>query len=105
MIAYRKAYQLRLRKENRDMWLQGLYFYYALCSVSPVLHAFAKRGTKPSDYLHEPIALTEEELREKREREARERYERIKASTDSWMVSSSIRLAKEQAAKEVSKDE
>lgn len=101
---YREAWKLRLKKENRDMWLQGLYIYSALCAVSPVMHAFAKKGTKPIPYLDEPIPVTKEEIREKRERDARARYERIKRSTDSWMTSANVRLSK-QAAKEVSKDE
>lgn len=101
---YREAWKLRLKKENRDMWLQGLYIYSALCAVSPVMHAFAKNGTKPIPYLDEPIPVTKEEIREKRERDARARYERIKRSTDSWMISANVRLSK-QTAKEVSKDE
>ena len=84
VIAYREAYKLRLKNKNRDMWLQGLYFYRALCDVSPVLHAFAKPGTKPLDYLSEPIALTKEEVQERRERDEREAYESALASMASW---------------------
>ena len=82
--AYRKAWELKARERNREMWLQGLYIYEALCDVSPILHAFAKNGTKPKEYLKEPIALTEKEVRERKERDERERYEKLKAHVLAW---------------------
>jgi hypothetical protein len=51
---YRKAHELRRERANHDAWLQGAYVYDALCAVSPMLHAFAKRGTKPAPYHKEP---------------------------------------------------
>lgn len=62
--AYRKAYEYRLKQQNFDAWLQGLYIYRALCDVSPILHAFAKNGTKPNAYLSEPLPLFEKDKRE-----------------------------------------
>ena len=82
------------------MWLQGLYIYEALCDVSPVLHAFAKRGTKPREYLHEPIALTDEEIKERKEREERKRYEDMRTRVASWAAQQNIQFA-QQAGKEV----
>lgn len=76
---YRKADELRRRRQNEVLWLQGMYIYEALCDVSPIFHAFAKKGTKPSPYPKEPYAITESEIREREEREARARQERIKA--------------------------
>ena len=43
------------------MWMQGLYVYNAICSVSPVLHAFAKSGTNPKPYMSEPLPITKEQ--------------------------------------------
>lgn len=51
---YRKAHKMRLEHENYNAWLQGAYVYDAISAVSPVLHAFAKKGTKPVPYLKEP---------------------------------------------------
>jgi len=51
---YQKAFELRRERANYDAWLQGAYMYDALCMVSPVLNAFAKRGTKPTPYHKEP---------------------------------------------------
>lgn len=55
--AYRKAEKLRLSVVNQKLWLQGQYVYEAICDVSPILHAFAKRGTKPIPYRSEPYQL------------------------------------------------
>ncbi len=51
---YQKAFELRRERANYDAWLQGAYVYDALCAVSPILHAFAKKGTKPIPYHKEP---------------------------------------------------
>jgi hypothetical protein len=64
---YRKAYELSRDRANHDAWLQGGYIYDALCAVSPMLHAFAKRGTKPAPYHKEPYGMkpSESETSEK----------------------------------------
>lgn len=59
--AYRKAEELRQRRRNQELWLQGRYIYDALCAVSPVLHAFAKNGTQPQPYLEKPYPSDKEE--------------------------------------------
>ena len=77
---YRKAYELQRKRENENLWLQGMYIYEALCDVSPVLNAFAKKGTKPTPYTDHPYSITrderdkEKERREKAEREKARRY-------------------------------
>ena len=55
---YRQAEELRNDKKNQELWLQGLYIYEALCDVSPVLHAFAKKGVKPQPFSEAPYAIT-----------------------------------------------
>lgn len=51
---YRKADEIKRERKNYELWLQGAYIYDALCAVSPILHAFAKSGTKPIPYLDKP---------------------------------------------------
>ena len=71
---YRKADELKWKRKNQELWLQGMYIYEALCDVSPILHAFAKRGTKPSPYPDHPYSLTANEREdEKKKQEARDR--------------------------------
>lgn len=75
VVAYREAEKRRKEWKNAELHLQGLYFYEALCDASPVLHAFAKKGTRPRPYRTEPYKLygakeeTEEEKRKQEEKE------------------------------------
>lgn len=59
--AYHKAFQIKFQVYNQQAWLQGRYIYEALLDVSPVMHAFAKKGSKPIDYPKEPYKLRDEE--------------------------------------------
>lgn len=77
---YRKAHELQRKRRNEDLWLQGMYIYEALCDVSPLLQAFAKRGTKAHPYVDRPYSITkddreeEKKLKEQREREKAKQY-------------------------------
>ena len=75
VIAYRKAQKMREQRRNQELWLQGMYFYDALCSASPLLHAFAKSGTKPLPYSEQPYPLTQEEVEEREREKERKQYE------------------------------
>lgn len=76
---YRKADELRQRRQNQMAWLQGMYIYQALCDVSPIFHAFAKKGTKPQPYVEEPYPITAAEIEERRIRDLRKKEARMKA--------------------------
>lgn len=76
--AYLKAYKIR-QKEEIDInewyiWKLGMYTYEALCDVSPVLHAFSKKGTKPLPYPKTPYGYEkyEQKIKEKKEEESKE---------------------------------
>ena len=77
---YRKAHELQRKRRNEDLWLQGMYIYEALCDVSPLLQAFAKRGTKAHPYVDRPYSITkddreeERKLKEQRDREKAKQY-------------------------------
>ena len=62
------------------MWIQGGYFYDALCAASPLYRFAMKKGMiKPEPYTNEPYPITEAEVREREEREKRAKEERLKA--------------------------
>ena len=77
---YRQADEIRRNRRNQELWLQGMYIYEALCDVSPVMNAFAKKGTKPNPYVDHPYPLStkdidaEKKRQEQREREKARRY-------------------------------
>ena len=89
---YRKAFQLSQQRRNQELWLQGAYFYEALVDVAPVLHAFAKKGTKPSPYVSEPFAISNAEVLERRQRDAQVRYDTQKAKVAAWAAKTNTKM-------------
>lgn len=63
--AYRKAYEYKKQEWNVQAYLHGLYVYDALLRVSPILQAFAKKGTKPMEYRDSPIEILTSPQQEK----------------------------------------
>lgn len=58
---YRNSHKLKVKQKNEEMWMQGMYIYEALCDVSPILHAFSKKGTKPLPYPDKPFGTNVDE--------------------------------------------
>ena len=84
---YRKAEELRNEKRNLELWLQGVYIYEALCDVAPVLHAFAKKGTKPTPYATKPYPLTAKQSRRDEEEKQRKLAEKGKRFMEAMAAS------------------
>lgn len=74
---YMEAYKLKQKALDEQLWLQGFYVYNALNCVAPVLHAFAKQGTKPLPYLKSPITQTQEYKEQKDEISEEEKQRQI----------------------------
>lgn len=72
---YRKADEFRKERANQEAWLQGAYFYEALCRVSPILRAFSK-ADEPSPYPDRPYALTQKEQEEREKQKEEAEYKR-----------------------------
>ena len=89
---YREAEELRNEKRNQELWLQGMYFYEAICDASPILHAFAKKGAKPSPYPSKPYAITEKQIRQEREEKERKIAEKGKRFMEALMLSTNKRF-------------
>lgn len=62
---YREAEEIRKERMNQEAWLQGMYFYDALARISPILHAFAKKGTKAQPYVEEAYPINKKMVVEK----------------------------------------
>ena len=88
---YLKAYQLRIERESREMdyasWLNGMYTYEAICDCSPILHDFAKKGTKPRKYLDKPIfkKQNEKQTEEDKKKEIENGRLAFRVQMDAWM--------------------
>lgn len=61
--AYRRADELRRRRENESLWLQGLYIYDAF-SVT-MANAFKKKGAKSVSYPDKPYDVARKTKKEK----------------------------------------
>lgn len=86
VVAYRKAEELKTNRKNQEMWLQGAYIYEALCRVSPLLHAFAKKGTKPVPYIAEPFAITEKQAEYRQEEKEKKNFDKGKTMMEGFMI-------------------
>ena len=86
VVAFRKAEELRMNRKNQEMWLQGAYFYDALCRASPILHAFAKKGAKPAPYSSEPYAISEKQAEFKQIEKGKKVYDKGKKLMEGFMV-------------------
>lgn len=98
--AYREAAELRDRKADADAWRMGAYVYQALLRASPILHAFAEKGTEPVEWMEEPFcAMADREAEAEAERR-RKRMEAGKAvvATFAVMFNSKIQAGGETAA-------
>ena len=107
---YLKAYEIRQKNEIEidqwNIWKQGMYIYEALCDVSPVLHAFSKKGTKPLPYPKVPYGMEEyeEKLKEKKKEPTKQEVEneRLKAQI---FFSNWARATKKQFDKKVGEND
>ena len=77
--AYQKAHELWKAQKNQEMWIQGLYDYRAYKSVMDVFAwgLNGGKGSRGSEYPHEPIPLTEYEKKAAEERDKQRALEWI----------------------------
>ena len=98
---YLKAYELKMKRETKESdynaWLNGLYTYTAICDCSPILHDFAKKGTKPIKYLDKPIFMDidKEKSDEQRKKEIENGRLAFRVQMDTWMRNTKKRFADE----------
>lgn len=103
---YRKAFELRQEEQNRAAWLQGMYIYEAIADLAPILHAFAKRGTKARPYPQKPYEFQKPVRKDSTrglspaDKAAKEKANRIKVRMMAAMRVSNAEKAKKRAAEE-----
>ena len=96
---YRKAAEIQKERRNEELWLQGMYIYEALCDVSPILHAYAKKGTKPTPYSEKPYSITETQRKHEEEERARKIAEKGMRFMNAIMASTNKRFGEETQSK------
>lgn len=75
--AFRKADELKRRRQNETLWMQGWYIRDAL--LSTVGNMFAGKSSAPIEYPAEPYPVTTEQIEEKKALEHKQMEERMKA--------------------------
>ena len=75
-VYYREADLYRFERENRHMWLQGMYIHEAVAKAIGI--TFAPKGKKVEPYTQYPYACTERELQAEKERKMRHTLEWVK---------------------------
>ena len=86
VIYYRQAEELRKERTNEEFWLQGLYVYDAISRLVPVLHAFAKKGTKPQPYVEEPYPINKKKVEDAQAKKEKAKAEKGKAYMEGLMA-------------------
>lgn len=94
VIYYRKADEMKQERHNQELWLQGRYIYDALCLVSPILHAFAKKGTKPKPYLSEPYSFAKAQTETQEESKAKKVYDKGKRFMEKFLADTNKKFDK-----------
>ena len=89
---YRKAEELRKERVNQEAWLQGMYIYDALLRVAPVLHAFAKKGTKPQPYVEEAYPITEKKMENAKSKKEKAKSHKGLLYMQAYMVANNKRF-------------
>lgn len=94
---YRRAWEIRRDEVNFEAWLQGMYVYEAIADVSPILHPFAKRGTKARKYAEKPYEFTRrsDEKKTDSQKAAQDRADQIKAKMFAFMQAHNKEMARE----------
>ena len=75
---YLKAYEIKQKQENQNVWLQGYYNYIAFAYVSPIFNPFAKKGTKAIPYPTQPFPTSQNDVDENKEIERNSRMLKLK---------------------------
>lgn len=89
---YREAEELRNEKLNQQAWLQGMYIYDALNRVSPILHAFAKKGTKAQPYVEQAYPISKRSAQEAKENEEKAKAQKGIRFMEAYMVQNNKRF-------------
>lgn len=90
--AFRKADEMRMERKNQELWLQGMYIYEALCDASPILHALAKKGTKPYPYTDKPYPITEKQHKRNKVDAEKAKFDKGKKLMEAFMKANNSRF-------------
>ena len=89
---YREAEEIRRERVNQELWLQGMYFYDALARVSPILHSFAKKGTKAQPYVEEAYPINKKKMEDAQLKKEKAKSQKGVRYMQAYMVANNKRF-------------
>lgn len=101
---FRQAEDIRSKRRNQELWLQGMYIYDAIQRLSPILKAFPKKGTKAQPYPEEPYPLTKEDQEDIKKKREKEQMLKNKRVMESYMIKVNKHFAEKGSEKDVNND-
>jgi hypothetical protein len=72
-----------------------MYVYDAISRLSPVLHAFVKKGTKPQPYVEEAYPINKKKVDDAKERKERAKAEKGRRYMEGLMAQYNKRFKKD----------
>ena len=105
---YRRAYELRREEINWQAWLHGMYIYEAIADISPILHPFARKGTRAKKYADKPYEFKKPERKKKakdKDSEAKAKSDKIKGMMMAAMNRNNAEQAKKRIAEQKKQQE
>lgn len=89
---YREAEEIRRERFNQEAWLQGMYIYDALARIAPILHAFAKKGTKAQPYVEEAYPINKKKMEDAQLKKERATSQKGVRYMQAYMVANNKRF-------------
>lgn len=89
---YREAEEIRRERFNQEAWLQGMYIYDALARIAPILHAFAKKGTKAQPYVEEAYPIGKKKMEDAQLKKERAKSQKGVRYMQAYMVANNKRF-------------
>lgn len=89
---YREAEEIRRERFNQEAWLQGMYIYDALARIAPILHAFAKKGTKAQPYVEEAYPINKKKMEDAQLKKERAKSQKGVRYMQAYMVANNKRF-------------
>lgn len=89
---YREAEEIRRERFNQEAWLQGMYIYDALARIAPILHAFAKKGTKAQPYVEEAYPIGKNKMEDAQLKKERAKSQKGVRYMQAYMVANNKRF-------------
>lgn len=93
---YRRAFEIRQKQKNHELWLQGLYVHEAVAIA--IGNAFRKNGGRVLKYSAQPYAVTRIEQREEQQKEVTVKPKKMRARFENIVAAINAKFKSKEAS-------